>query len=120
MSMRVVTRHVLVLVVATFCHDVVAGAACNWTGDFSGNAPDNVVYALAAHDDGRGEALFVGGGFINVAGQSRPYIARWDGAGWSELGTGVEFDVHAGNSGISSRAAAARIGMRPHGVCMPK
>ena len=40
--------------------------------------------ALAAYDDGSGEALFVGGEFASVAGVTANYLARWDGA-WSAL-----------------------------------
>ena len=44
------------------------------------------VQALAVHDDGGGEALFVGGYFDQAGGSSASGVARWDGAGWSTSG----------------------------------
>jgi hypothetical protein len=47
------------------------------------------VRSLAVFDDGTGPALYVGGEFSE--GQQAPGngIARWNGAGWSSLGTGM-------------------------------
>jgi hypothetical protein len=46
------------------------------------------VYALTVFDDGSGPALYVGGGFAQVAGLAVNGIARWDGTTWSSLGSG--------------------------------
>jgi len=60
------------------------------------------VLTLAAHDDGTGPALYVGGAF-DVAGGSTTSrgIARWDGTAWSSFGTGID-DV-----ALSCRCVAA-------------
>lgn len=50
-------------------------------------------FVLEVHDDGRGDALYVGGEFDLAGGRTVNRIARWDGADWepmaSPLGTGV-------------------------------
>ncbi|MEQ9097371.1 MAG: GC-type dockerin domain-anchored protein [Phycisphaerales bacterium] len=50
-------------------------------------------YALEVYDDGRGDALYVGGEFDLAGGRVVNRVARWDGADWeplaSPLGTGV-------------------------------
>ena len=51
------------------------------------------VNALASFDDGAGSQLYAGGRFLNAGGQQTRYIARWDGAGWSEVGGGVEGEL---------------------------
>lgn len=50
------------------------------------------VRALAAFDDGTGEALFAAGTFRVAGGTSVFRIAKWDGAEWSGLGTGLQGD----------------------------
>ncbi|MEE8459038.1 MAG: hypothetical protein V3S08_04155 [Phycisphaerales bacterium] len=48
------------------------------------------VDAMAVYDDGSGPALYVGGNFDTAGGASIGYgIARWDGAQWSSVGSGV-------------------------------
>ncbi len=48
------------------------------------------VYTLAVHNDGTGDALYVGGGFTTVGGvHGFNRIARWDGADWTPLGSGL-------------------------------
>jgi hypothetical protein len=67
----------------------------NWSGlaggDVSGAPyPDTAgVYALTVFDDGNGPALYVGGEFESAGGVGANGIARWDGASWSALGTGL-------------------------------
>ncbi|HEX6884913.1 MAG TPA: HYR domain-containing protein [Planctomycetota bacterium] len=54
------------------------------------------VSALTVHDDGGGPKLYAGGHFARAGGVTVHHVARWDGAGWSALGTGVEGgNVHA-------------------------
>ena len=48
-----------------------------------------VVNALDVFDDGSGPALFVGGSFTNAGGVPASRIAKWDGATWSALGSGL-------------------------------
>lgn len=43
---------------------------------------------MEVHDDGSGEALYVGGMFSTAGGVSATNIARWDGQNWSPVGGG--------------------------------
>jgi len=45
--------------------------------------------ALTVFDDGGGRGLYAGGWFTTAGGVSAERIAKWDGASWSPLGTGV-------------------------------
>jgi hypothetical protein len=69
----------------------------NWTplaGGMGGSfTPD--VYALAVYDDGAGPALHAGGDFLNANGVPAKHVARWNGVGWSGLGTGTNGNVYA-------------------------
>ncbi|MBX3322950.1 MAG: hypothetical protein KF757_08165 [Phycisphaeraceae bacterium] len=47
------------------------------------------VRALAVFDDGGGAALYAGGFFSTAGGVTVNGIARWDGASWSPLGSGI-------------------------------
>jgi hypothetical protein len=47
------------------------------------------VKALQVYDDGSGPALYAGGGFATAGGMPANNIARWDGASWSALGSGI-------------------------------
>jgi len=49
-----------------------------------------VVYTLVVFDDGTGPALYVGGDFTLAGGLAANHIARWNGAAWSTLGSGVD------------------------------
>ena len=48
-----------------------------------------VIRALIVHDDGTGAALYAGGPFFTAGGVTVNSIAKWDGASWSALGTGM-------------------------------
>jgi hypothetical protein len=50
------------------------------------------VRALATFDDGTGPALYVGGDFTTMGEVAARGIARWDGSGWSAVGTGTMGD----------------------------
>jgi hypothetical protein len=63
------------------------------SGSFIG--PDSVGVALHAFDDGSGPALFVGGNFTSAGGVTSNGIARWNGATWSALGSGLDSGVGA-------------------------
>src|SRR5262249_35018354 len=56
-----------------------------------------VVYALAVYDGGSGAALYAGGFFGNAGGVSAINIAKWDGATWSSLGSGIGGAFPSGN-----------------------
>jgi HYR domain-containing protein len=64
-------------------------------GAFPGT--DGAVYALEVLDDGSGLALYVGGDFTRVAGTAASCIAKWDGASWTALASGMSggFEVSA-------------------------
>lgn len=64
------------------------GAGVSGTGSVS-------VEALLAHDDGSGEALYVGGVFQTAGGLLTTNVARWDGQAWSALGAGIGGPVFA-------------------------
>ncbi|MEW6251770.1 MAG: hypothetical protein AB1716_14085 [Planctomycetota bacterium] len=51
------------------------------------------VYALATFDDGLGQALYVGGFFENAGSVPARFLAGWNGATWSALGTGPDGPV---------------------------
>ncbi len=63
----------------------------------SGTGVNDVVRTLVVHDDGGGEALYVGGSFTTAGGIDVNRIAKWDGAEWSALsgpsGTGMSGPV---------------------------
>ena len=61
--------------------------------------PNDRVYALAALEDGTERALYVGGRFFGFDGVKADYLARWDGAQWSDLsgpgGTALDDEVRS-------------------------
>src|SRR5258707_6999471 len=85
-----------------------------------GGGFDGVVSALAAYDDGTGPHLYAGGNFTHAWTPSGPIpchgIARWNGDGWSALGTGSSegvdgavdaLDVFDGGSGAELYAVGS-------------
>lgn len=61
-----------------------------WIPTFvGGNSVSGTVISQAVFNDGAGDALFVGGTFITAGGQTVNRIARWNGASWSPLGSGL-------------------------------
>ncbi|MFO1009444.1 MAG: hypothetical protein U1F29_05220 [Planctomycetota bacterium] len=55
----------------------------------------NSVYALAAHDDGGGSALYAGGNFQVLGGASCQRIGRWNGSAWTQVGAGLNAAVNS-------------------------
>ena len=53
-------------------------------GGFGGN-PYGTVYALGVHAD----SLIAGGGFQSAGGVPAYHVAKWDGAQWDSLGSGI-------------------------------
>ena len=47
------------------------------------------VFSLAVFDDGSGPALYAGGSFTSMSGVTASRIAKWNGAVWTTLGSGV-------------------------------
>ncbi len=54
----------------------------------TGSAPTGICSVL--HDDGTGLAWYVGGDFVTMDGVTCHGIAKWNGASWSALGTGLQ------------------------------
>ncbi len=52
------------------------------------------VHSLAVYDDGRGEALYIGGRFDTSGGFITKNAARWDGTEWTEMGN-LAYSAHA-------------------------
>jgi len=78
----------------TPCKRVARWDGVNWT-PLAGGC-EGPVYALTQYDDGTGPALFVGGDFNYVDGNVLvKRVAKWDGATWSALGTGLNGEVRA-------------------------
>jgi trimeric autotransporter adhesin len=75
-----------------------SGGIAKWDGSswsaLSGQQ-NIIVDALQPFDagDGSGPALFVEGSFQQVSGKAASCIARWDGAAWSTLGSGIDHRV---------------------------
>lgn len=71
------------------------GPSCypGWLATFGGRQGiEGVnVSALAAFDDGSGEALYAGGLFHVAGGTLTLNIARWDGTTWSALGGAPDY-----------------------------
>lgn len=68
------------------------GAAWSSPGEFGSFAD---VRTIAVHDDGAGEALYIGGDFSEVSGVSARNVAKWNGATWSALDAGLSRTVEA-------------------------
>jgi len=70
-----------------------------WNGsawsDLPGGGANGVVFALHVHDDGRGPALYVGGGFSTAGGITAYNVARFDGATWEAVDGGLDGPVRA-------------------------
>jgi len=62
----------------------------SWSSVGGGVGPDGDVRAFAVFDDGSGQALYAGGSFTTAGGVAAKGIAKWDGATWSALGSGIE------------------------------
>ena len=63
------------------------GSAWSALSGPSGTGVNVEVYALAVYDDGSGPALFAGGYIGTAGGVLVNNVARWDGNGWSALGS---------------------------------
>jgi len=70
-----------------------------WNGtswsDLPGGGTNGAVLALSVHDDGRGPALYVGGGFSTAGGVTAYQLARFDGAAWEAVDGGLDNVVRA-------------------------
>ena len=69
-----------------------------WNGtawsDLPGGGANGAVLTLTVHDDGRGAALYAGGGFSSIGGITAYNIARFDGTSWEAVDGGIDGAVH--------------------------
>ncbi|MCC6661921.1 MAG: hypothetical protein IT437_13660 [Phycisphaerales bacterium] len=67
-----------------------AGQSCPpaWSTEVGTPGTSAVIRCLTVFDDGSGRALYAGGPFFTAGGVTVNSVAKWDGAGWSALGTG--------------------------------
>lgn len=73
-----------------------AGAQCpGFEAGFHVAGTSGAVRALETFDDGSGVALYAGGEFLTAGNVAASRIARWDGAAFVPLGSGVDGTVHA-------------------------
>jgi len=63
-------------------------------GGLANNSSLIYVGSMTVWDDGGGAALYAGGKFDEAGGAPVNNIARWDGAAWSALGSGVDHQVN--------------------------
>lgn len=68
-----------------------AGPPCEigWQPEIGVPGTSQVVRSMIVFDDGSGAALYVGGPFATAGGVTVNSIAKWDGAAFSALGSGV-------------------------------
>ncbi len=78
-----------------------AQSSCGWAP--TGTGVILPVYNLTVFDDGTGPALYVGGRLTTAGGVSTNGIAKWDGASWSSLGSGI------GGLGIQTNVRALTV-----------
>ena len=78
---------------------VTANNIAKWNGSSwspltgpSGTGTSDQVLALATFDDGSGSALYAGGMFYSAGGVVVHQIAKWDGATWSAVGSGLWYN----------------------------
>ncbi len=79
---------------------IPASRIAKWNGSTwsaVGDGTNSAVWALTVFDDGsgKGPALYAGGYFLTAGGITANRIAKWDGAAWSALGTGMNDEVYA-------------------------
>ena len=66
------------------------GSSWSALGSGLSGEPVDLVNGLAVFDDGSGPALFATGGFTHAGGVLVNHVAKWDGASWSALGSGLD------------------------------
>ncbi len=87
-------------------------------GGGTGTTGGREVFSLKTHDDGSGEALFAGGYLTSMGGQVVSGIARWNGASWASVGSGISggtyvnaLESHDDGSGLALYAAGRFTGV---------
>jgi len=54
------------------------------------DADQIMVHCLTVHNDGTGEALYIGGRFLGAGSVASSNIVKWNGNQWLDLGTGTD------------------------------
>ncbi len=74
-----------------------------------GGGADGEVYDLFTHNDGSGDALYALGAFSNIGGIAASRIAKWNGSGWCQVGTGADQSISSQpRTGYSYQGNGAR------------
>ena len=81
----------MLLASAVACAALTCAADGYWDARFGGQGLDGIVNAVAVG----GTNVYVGGSFTKAGSVNATNIARWDGTGWSALGSGVNNQVYA-------------------------
>jgi hypothetical protein len=79
-------------------HNIARWNGVTWSALGAGiTSPSTMptIYALSVVKDSSGSALYAGGDFHTAGGLPAEYVARWDGSGWSALGSGTFYYVNA-------------------------
>jgi len=76
---------------------VAVSNLARWSGsawsDVPGGGSDGEVLTFCVHDDGRGDALYVGGTFSSIGGVIAYNLARFDGTTWEPVDGGLDGTV---------------------------
>jgi T5SS/PEP-CTERM-associated repeat protein len=85
-----VLTSVVLMVLAAFPLASTAGEPCEpeWSYNIGQPGMNGTILAFEEFDDGETRAMYAGGSFTNAGGVNATRVARWDGAGWSSLGSG--------------------------------
>jgi hypothetical protein len=83
--------------VFTMAGGLAANRIARWSGaewsalgtGLGSSLPFPIVEAITQFDDGRGNDLYVTGQFQSAGGMPASNVARWDGAAWSSLDSGI-------------------------------
>lgn len=88
-------------VINTGSNYVVKWDGTSWSdldGATNGSGVNGPVWSLLV----AGNALYIGGQFTQAGGKAANYIAKWDGAAWSTLGSGVNTNFAMSTVGVYS------------------
>jgi hypothetical protein len=70
-------------------HNLARWNGQTWSNVAGSMNAEGEVYCLAAVNGGSSNALYVGGPFVSAGGVAVRRAAKWDGATWTPLGTGL-------------------------------
>jgi len=88
------------------------GAGWHDVGGGIGGVASPFVTALMRSDALGGDALYIGGSFLEAGGSGASNVARWDGNAWSPLGAGLSDRAQAFGEYDDGRGPALYVGGR--------